>query len=417
MKNFDRGIVCAEELLGLGEGIEDPVSRLALQSNLAEFYRALGDRSRALTLLDRAAAAAAELYFLGPTTYNRTLRAQILFEQGRIEESIRCYEELIEIHRGEQSVAGAARSPHASALAGLAGVLRTLGEMLVMLKRGEEGLPHLEEAASCYGLLGDPSTEALLRSRVAAAHEDHERYARAQLEWEQVATLCRGSGDPAGECRALEGQARVARRQGEIERAVPIYHEALRLAETAGDEGRQGELYNTLGILAWRQRDYDGALAHYERALTIYEARDEPTRAGHVLASIGATLHRIGRSEEAVSRLDEAIRLHRRTHERQLEAYALGVLGDVHFSVVRHAQALTCYDASLRLRLEIGDRKGEGWMLLRLARVHAAEGRRDPSRTTAARAAAIAAEIGDRELTKGCISLYGSGTTPAGPPS
>jgi hypothetical protein len=83
----------------------------------------------------------------------------------------------------------------------------------------------------------------------------------------------------------------------------------------------------------------------------------------------------------------------------------------------RDREALTCYGASLRLRLEIGDRKGEGWMLLRLARVHAARGRWDPSRTTAARAAAIAVEIGDGELTNGCLSLAGSGPSPAGPPS
>jgi tetratricopeptide (TPR) repeat protein/class 3 adenylate cyclase/tRNA A-37 threonylcarbamoyl transferase component Bud32 len=417
VKDFDRGLACVEELLSLSERLEDPVRLLPLYNNLAEFYRALGDGPRALSFSERASETAEALHCFGPDTYQLTLRAQILFEQGRIEESIRCYEDVIGIHRAEQSTTGAARPPHGSGLAGLAGVLRTLGGMLVVLQRGEEGLPYLEEAASCYGLLGDPETEALLRSRVAAAHEGQQRYAKAQLEWERVAALRRGFGDLAGESSALEGQGRVARQQGEIERAVPIYRDALRLAETAGDEVKQGELYNTLGILAWHRRAYDEALAHYERALTIYEGRDEPQHLGHLLASMGATLQKLDRPEEAVPRLEEAIRLHRRTQQRQLEAYALGVLGDVHVSMGGHAEALTCYGASLRLRLEIGDRKGEGWMLLRLARVHAARGRGERSRTTAARAAAIAVEIGDGELTNGCRSLAGSRAAPAGPRS
>jgi tetratricopeptide (TPR) repeat protein len=415
MKDFDRAQVCVEELLALGEQLEDPARLMPLYNNVAEFYRALGDVPRALSFLERASEASERLPFLGGSNYQLTLRAQIHFEQGRMEESIRCYQEVIDIHRAEQSTSGAAKSPHAPGLAGLAGALRTLGEILVVLQRGEEAIPYLQEAAAHCGVLGDSETEALLRSRVAVAHEEQERYGRAQLEWEQVAALCRSSRDPGGESRAMEGQGRIARRQGEIERAISSYRDALRLAEAAGDEVKQGELHNTLGILAWHRQAYEDALMYYQHALGIYEERDDPAHAGHVLASIGATLLKLEKPEEALQRLEEAIQMHRRGHQRQLEAYALGVMGDVHLSVGRHTEALTCFGESLRLRLEIDDRKGEGWMLLRLARVHDVLGQRDRSRTTAARAAAIAVEIGDEELTNGCRSLAGSLAPTANP--
>jgi tetratricopeptide (TPR) repeat protein len=410
--DFERGRACADELLRLGQDLQDPAKLLPLYNNLAEFYRALGDGARALSFVDRASGAAAELKFLGPDTYQRTMRAQILLDQGRVEESIRCYMEVIDLHRWEHAAQGAPKSPHASGLEGLADIQRTLGEILVGLGRVEEGLPYLEESASAYGILESAETEALLRSRVAAVCEDQLRFGRAASEWVRVAALCQRSRDLAGESRAREGQGRVARRLEDDEGAESSYREALRLAVSAGDETRQGALHNTLGILAWHRQAYDQALQHYEQALAIYRRRGEPAHVGHGLASIGLTLHRLHRSDEAVRRLEEAIRLERQHDLRQLEAYALGTLGDVRLSMGDDDEAVLCYEQSLRVRLAIGDRRGEGWMLLRLAGVHATRGRGDRSRTNAARAAAIAAEIGDGELANGCASLSGSAATP-----
>ena len=415
MKDFDRGRACVEELLDLAERLDDRMRLPPLYNNVAEFYRAVGDSPRALSFLELVSEIDGEHPLFAPNAYALTLRAQILIEQGRTEESIRCYQEVIAFHRSEQSTRRVVETPLGSGLVGLAGALRTLGGILGMLQRGDEGLPYLEEAATLYGRLGNLEAEAALRVRVAAIHLGQGRYEQAQLEWEQVASMCRASGNAAGESRALEGQGKVARRQGDNERALSNYHEALRLAETAGDELKQGELNNTLGILAWHRRAYEEALEYYQRALTIYERRGEPTHAGHMLASIGATLHKLERPGEAVSRLDEAIRLHRTSDERQLEAYAHGVLGDVHVLAGRHAEARSCYAASLSLRQELGDRRGEGWMLLRLASVDAAQGDLVRSRAGAARAAAIAVEVGDERLTKDCRTLVGRETDPADP--
>ena len=103
------------------------------------------------------------------------------------------------------------------------------------------------------------------------------------------------AGSGAGECEALEGLGRTARRQGEMDRARQCYQEALRLAEQVGDEAKQGELHNTLGILAWKRGAHGEALGHYEQALRIFEERDDPVHAGLILNSIGVTLQKLDR--------------------------------------------------------------------------------------------------------------------------
>jgi serine/threonine protein kinase/tetratricopeptide (TPR) repeat protein len=406
LKEFDRGLECVEELLVLNEQLGDPLRQLPLHSIIGQFYLDLGVHARALFHIDRAIALIQQNQQLGSQTHQLALRAEILLEQGRVEESIQCYRDAIGMHRSGHAVIGAV-GPAQDGPAGLAKLLRRLGDILVALQREEEALPYLEEAVSFFVRSEDPDTEALLRRKVALVHEGQARAAAAQVTWEQVRALCRRTTDVSGECEALEGLGRVARRQEDHDQALSCYREALRLAEKSGDAARQGKLHNSLGILAWKSGGYAQALTHYERGLRLFEASDDHAHAGLMLNSIGVTLQRLGRPEEAIRRLEEAIRLHRRTQQLQLEAHALGVLGDVYFGMDRQEEALPCYLDSLRLRPELGDRRGEGWMLQRLARSYAAQGFRERSRNAAERATLIAAEVGDEELSKTCRPFAG----------
>jgi tetratricopeptide (TPR) repeat protein/class 3 adenylate cyclase len=406
LREFDRGLMCVEELLVLSEQLDDPVRQLPLNIIVGEFYRDLGDHSRALFYTDRAIALTRQHQHLGSQTHHLAVRAQILLDQGRVEESIQCYRDAIGVNRSGHSVIGAV-GPAQDGPVVLAKLLQRLGDILVALQREEEALPYLEEAVSFCVELEDPETEASLRRKVAIVHEGQGRAAAAQAEWEQVRALCQGGADVAGEYEALEGLGRMARHQGNLDQAVQYYREALRFAEQTGNTTRQGALHNSLGILAWKAGGYAQALTHYEQGLRLFETCGDPGHAGLMLNSIGATLHKLERPEEAIRRLEEAIRLHRQIEQRQLEAHALAVLGDVYFGMDRHEEALPCYLDSLRLRPELGDRRGEGWMLHRLARSYAAQGSGERSRNTAARAALIAAEVGDEELTKTCRLFTG----------
>ena len=401
LKEFDRGLICVEELLVLNEQLEDPVRQLAFYSIIGEFYRDLGDHSRALFYIDRAITLIKQHQHLGSQTHQLAIRAQILLEQGRVEESIQCYRDAIGVHRRGHSVIGAI-GPAQDGPVVLARLQRRLGDILVALQREEEAHPYLEEAVSFSVESEDPETEALLRRTLALVHEGQGRDSAAHVAWERVRALCHRAASVDGECEALEGLGRVARRQGDDDRARSCFREALRLAEESGDATRQGELHNSLGILAWKAGGFAQALTHYEQGLRIFLACDDLAHAGLMLNSIGASLQQLGRSEDAIRRLEEGIRLHRQTQQRQLEAHALALLGDVHFSMDRQDEALSCYQHSLRLRPELGDRRGEGWMLHRLARSFAAQGLDERSRNAATRATLIAAEVGDEELSETC---------------
>src|SRR5690606_21392609 len=249
LQDFDRELVCVEELLILDRQLEDPVRQLPTYSNLSEFFRDLGDHTRALFYCDRAIGLVEQNPHLGAQTYQLAMRALILLEQGRAEESIECYKNAVGMERSGRAMIGAGGPAHI----GLASLLRRLGEVLVALQRDEEALPYLEEAVSFAVESEDAETEALLRRRVAIIHEGGGRAAATRVAWEQVRALCHRHADFGGESEALGGLGRLAHRVGDLDQALRLNREALRLAEQAGWTTKQGELHNALGIIAWKR--------------------------------------------------------------------------------------------------------------------------------------------------------------------
>ena len=169
-------------------------------------------------------------------------------------------------------------------------------------------------------------------SRVATAYERSEDYAEAMAAWEKARALRKQDNHAEGALEALEGMARMTRKQGgEPALAVSYYQEALVLAEQLGNHARQGNLHNSIGIVHWQQGVYEQAVLHYEQALRLFVDLDDQIHAGLMLNSLGVTLTKMGRHEEASQRLDEAVTLHRQTGQRQLEGHALAAWGDVYF--------------------------------------------------------------------------------------
>jgi tetratricopeptide (TPR) repeat protein len=288
-----------------------------------------------------------------------------------------------------------------------------LSEVLVGLDRGEEALPHLEEAAQLFAQLEDREAEAVMRRHAADAMERSGR-PDAVAAWDRVRVLAREAGDPQAELVAAEGMARAARTiEGATEATTRAFEDTLALATRLGDARREAALRNTLGILLWERGRFGDALAHYEAALRLVRAAGDRVHEGLALNSIGVTLARLSRYEEARTALDEALAVNRHSGERRLEAHSLAALGDIAQATSRLDAALACYDASSAIRREIGDRRGEGWMLHHLARTHELMGDAVASRALYDAAARIAADCGDAALGRasesGHLKTIGAG--------
>ena len=404
MGELDRARTTLEEALELSARLEagtdgapatDLTSKRAyILHNLANVHRELGDDVRALEYLTQTRTLTAEKRLPIQLSYHFTSTAHIYLQHGRVEESIAFYREAVELTR------------KAKFIPGLAQALRFLGEVLLGLRREEEALAPLVEAAGLFAQLRDPATEAVLWTEVATAREHRGELGDALAAWGKARALHGQAGVQCRELEALEGLARVTRHHNpEPSLALGYYGEALALAERLDEQAAAGRLRNAMGIIEWERGRYHEAEAQYQAGLDIFRAQGDLANAALMLASLGVTLDAMGRWLEARRCLEEARELHRIVGDRPAEARTLGALADVLRRLGEADQAIECGEASLRLRQECGDRLGEGWMLQRLALAHLADGSADRARECAAEAARIARETGNGELAAACRTL------------
>ena len=390
MGEHQRTLATLEEALAMRVVAGDPIKRAYILHIIANVHRAQGNVGRALEYLQEADASARANMLPIQRSFHLTSIAHIHLQEGRLAESLRIYQEAVELSR---------RARHAD---GLAQSLRMLGEVLFAIGRVQEALPHLQEAAQLFAQLEDGEGEAAVRQHAAVVLE---RTAQpgALAAWERVRALAQAAGDARSELAALEGVARTLRASPESAgAALDCFEEALALASTLGDRGREAALRNTLAILHWERAAYDEALAQYEAALGLTRALGDRCHEGLILNSLGVTLSRLRRYEEARTVLEEALAVNRATGERLLEAHTLAALGDAARTLGRVEAAVDYFEQSLAIRRSIGDRRGEGWMLHHLAGARGLAGDAAGAAESAADAARLAIECGDMALREAC---------------
>jgi class 3 adenylate cyclase/tetratricopeptide (TPR) repeat protein len=397
LEDYERARTCLEEGLQLCEVIQNPIKQSYILQMLGNIHRSLGKDDEAIVSFQRAAKITEQNRLPIHQSYHLTSLAHIYFRQGRIQESLQLYEQAIDVSR---------KAKHAE---GLSQSLRMLGEVLLGMDRQSEALPHFHEAATIFARLKDDESEALVWSNIATAQEREENYPDAIAAWEKVRTLRKAANNSPGELEAIEGMARVTRKQADDPaRTLQYYGEALYLADELNDRNKQGDLLNTMGILEWQQGAYKEAVSCYERALKIFQELDDQVHQGLVLNSLGVTLTKLNRHEEALNRLEEALKLHCQTKELLLQGHALAALGEVYYEMGKSDEALHRYEMSLKIRQDIGDRKGEGWMMYHLARVNASQGAKERARDYVNQASKIAKECKDGKLQEICSELENS---------
>ena len=389
---FERAAGALEESLEIAKEHGNPMTASHAMHNLANVYRMMGEPERALALVSRSVQVRHSSRLPLESSFTLTTLAHLQLDQGQIEEALATYRRAVEVGR---------RVGHAD---GLSQSLRFLGEVLAGLGRGEEGLPHLEEAAELFGRLANGHAEAAVRGRIARVHERGGRTGAAHTEWQRVHELSRGAESFGLELDACLGLARSAHHHDDLASARNVLDQGIALARRLRERIKEAELSNVAGILAWRSDAFGEALGHFEHALSLFREREHSAGVGLALNSLGVTLVRQGRVEEGRVRLEEALVHNRAAGERLLEGHALSALGDLHLGRGAYDVAERCFRESLSVRRDLGDRTGEGWMERRLAEVALAAGNGETAESRRARAVRIAEETNDDELLRACAA-------------
>lgn len=168
---------------------------------------------------------------------------------------------------------------------------------------------------------------------------------------------------------ALIAAATLARRQGEYDRAIALYEEALSIARELNDTSVVASALNNLGVVAQDQGNYARAQHLGEEALAIFRASGDRLRMAASLNNLGIVARRQGDPERATALFEESLVIWRELGDQLRTALALNNLGVAAFEAGDLVRAAARYEEALATYRERGDRSGAALSLHNLAEV------------------------------------------------
>jgi CHAT domain-containing protein len=181
------------------------------------------------------------------------------------------------------------------------------------------------------------------------------------LAFESMRNRARAREDNHFGIVATQRLAQIARRRGDVQRAVALYEDLRPLLDRSRDPGLQAAVGSALGDALLERGEFDRALLLHVDALEIWNERGDGRQVARELAALAAVQLKTGSPDRALAALEGALSLGERAHDRdghvvtlQLAATAAGQLGrhEVAIEYLRDAERLDAHGVALeRTRL------------------------------------------------------------------
>lgn len=235
-------------------------------------------------------------------------------------------------------------------------------------------------------------------------------YDKAVRCYEEALAMFRALDDTSGIASALNNLGVVAQDRGDYAKAGALLEEALANFRALGDRQRIAASLNNLGMVARRQGELVSAAALYEESLDIWDELGDQLRRALALNNLGVVSYGQGQLPLAEERYRAALALYRELEDRSGTALSLNNLAEVLRDRGDLAQSVVLWQESLALRFVQGDRAGIAECLAGIAKIATSAGLDDRAVHLFAVAGRLQEEIGvsipprERELQDRAIA-------------
>lgn len=188
---------------------------------------------------------------------------------------------------------------------------------------------------------------------------DFQQVSEAQAAVEESLELSRSIGDHSGEVDSLIllGHIFTLGPRADLVKAGRLLEQALALAKTLDDIGRQA---NALRVLGWDHRDYKRAFAYWKEAITLYRQTEDWSRVAGTLSILGYFLLLDGEIDAAEKCLDEANSLFERLNIKKRSSL-FSAYGQIALRRGDYERARDYFQMDARISNEIGNRTSYLW--------------------------------------------------------
>ena len=253
----------------------------------------------------------------------------------------------------------ASRSPmprsHARASSLDAAQLMEMGRTAELAGNRADARVHYEAALYRFRQDEDSAQAATLLRWIARTYTTDADF-DAALDCAAAAhAISKACGDHSGEGHAVNVQAVVHWRRGDLDGAESLYLQARTAALVADDRVLAGMTSQNLGIIAAIRGDVAEALHHYNVALEHHRASDRLVDVCMVLNNIGRLHTDLRRWHEAEVAYDEAVSISEALGDRTTRIGLEVNRAELWLSRDDIRRAIQCADGAQRLSIESGD--------------------------------------------------------------
>ena len=162
-----------------------------------------------------------------------------------------------------------------------------------------------------------------------------------------------------------------ARQRGEYKQAFANFDQALKSAETAGDQSKQAQVYNLRGHINYLQAEYNAAIRNFRQAEKLANSAKDKREEARAWAFLGQLYWRVTKKEDGERLLKDALQAFEKTNDEINIALTLRFLGrfedgrftareSIYQGIFQNSKiALDYYERSLAISRRIGDEEGE----------------------------------------------------------
>ncbi len=224
----------------------------------------------------------------------------------------------------------------------------------------EEALWHLETAFELANTMEGLSNErAWLLCQQASIYirrGSEEELQRAEEALSIAEGLFSEAENEAGICAVRGRQARVAQKQGQLERAVSIGQAAMKIAIRLGLTSRIADLEHELGDTYRLLEELDLAEKHYERSLEIFQQLNNDVRITGRFNDLGKIAQRKGEWHRAEELYEGSVALARKLNKRDTLCRALIGLAQVEEQLGQEMESFKHAEEALTIAERLGAR-------------------------------------------------------------
>jgi len=313
-------------------GVDDPVLKAGLYTNLGSLYFQRGDL-----------AAAGECYAIALEQANRTespAAVEVYINIANLQLARGSLQEALETCQTASELASQLVYPRATAA-----VRQCEGSIYLALGNHLEALARFQDALEISKQIDNPRGMNEAFCAIGLTYLQMGRFADALRYYGSALDVSQSSGYSLRDhAFVYQGIGAVYSSLGDLDKALENYGEALRIFEELEDYRGLGLCYAMIGAVRVSQREYETAESYFLSAIQFLEESGHRSDQAFVYINLGYLYKQLSKKEQALSSLQQALQMGEQMGNELLVAMASLYLGDTILAGGASAGALSYYE-------------------------------------------------------------------------